>query len=117
MIREAGLSDVIEYLTERCLAIPSALEESAVIIDESMLLGFKEVEPLICEVHVCVRKSAVRRAQELTEIGEYFLRLKGYQAMITAIHPDFKTVIKFAERIGFKRIGCYNDEILFCKEL
>lgn len=117
MIREAELSDVVEYLTERGLAIPEHLKESAVIIDESMLLGYKEVEPLICEVHICVKKSAVRRAVELSEIGEYFLRLKGYQAMITAIEPRFKTVIKFAERIGFKRIGCYNDEILFCKGL
>lgn len=117
MIRDAELSDVVEYLAERGLVTPEHLNESAVIIDESMLLGYKEVEPLICEVHICVKKSAVRRAVELSEIAEYFLRLKGYQAMITAIEPRFKAVIKFAERIGFKRIGCYNDEILFCKEL
>ena len=117
MIRDAELSDVVEYLAERGLIIPEDLKESAVIIGESMLLGYKEVGPLICEVHICVRKSAVRRAQELTEIGEYFLRLKGFQAMITAIHPDYKTATKFVERIGFKRIGCYNEEILFCKGL
>lgn len=117
MIRDAELSDVVEYLSERGFNTPEWLTESAVVIDESMLLGFAEVEPLICEVHICVKKSAVRRAVELSEIAEYFLRLKGYQAMVTAIELKFKTVIKFAERIGFKRIGCYNDEILFCKEL
>ena len=117
MIREAELSDVIEYFSERELSAPDSLNCNAFIVDESMLVVYLDVEPLICEVHICVRKRFVRHANRLIEEGERYLRLKGYDAMATAIEPKYKPSIKLAERIGFKRIGCYNNQIIYCKEL
>lgn len=117
MIREAELSDVVEYFTERQLAIPEKLNCDAFIVDESMLVVCMDVEPLICEVHICVKKRFVRYVNRLIEEGERYLRLKGYDAMVTAIEPEYTSSIKLVERIGFKRIGCYNNSIVFCKEL
>lgn len=117
MIREATLSDVAEYFSERGLEIPDALNCDSFIVDESMLVVYLDVEPLICEVHICVRKRFVRYASRLIEEGERYLRLKGYDAMTTAIEPQYRPSIKLVERIGFNRIGCYNNHIIFCKEL
>lgn len=117
MIREAELSDVAEYFTERQLAIPEKLSCDAFIVDESMLVVYMDVEPLICEVHICVKKRFVRHANRLIEEGERYLRLKGYDSIVTAIEPNHKPSIKLVERIGFKRIGCYNDHVIFCKGL
>ncbi len=117
MIRDAELSDVVEYFNERQLAAPEKLNCDAFIVDESMLVVYMDVEPLICEVHVCVKKRFVRHTNRLIEEGERYLRLKGYDAMVTAIEPEYAPSIKLVERIGFKRIGCYNNSIIFCKEL
>lgn len=117
MIREAHLSDIAEYFNERGLETPDELKCDAFIVDESMLVVYLDVEPLICEVHICVRKRSVRHANRLIEEGERYLRLKGYDAMTTAIEPKYKSSIKLAERIGFNQIGCYNNHIIFCKEL
>lgn len=117
MIREAELSDVAEYFGERGLGSIDSLNHKSFIVDESMLVAYQEVEPFICEVHICIRKRFVRHAMRLIDIGSTHLKRIGFDVMVTAIEPEYPTAIKLVERIGFKRIGCYNNSIIFCKEL
>lgn len=117
MIRDAALSDVIEYFDERGLSMPDSLNCQAFIVDESMLVAFVDIEPMICEAHICVKRKSVRRINKLIESAEAHLKLLGYKVLTTSIEPEYLPSIKLAERIGFKRIGCYNNHIIFCKEL
>lgn len=117
MIRWAQLSDVKEYLSERGMESPEALKMPAFVVDEKMLVAYVEVEPKICEVHICVKKMAVRHAKRLVEDGEMFLRAQGFGAMTTAIEPKYRASIKLAERVGFAPVGCYNNHIVYIKGL
>lgn len=117
MIRWASISDVIEYLTERGLDAPPSLNVPAFVVDEKMLVAYIEVQPKICEVHICVKKMAVRHAKRLIEDVEMFLKCQGFDAMTTAIEPKYRTSIKLAERVGFAPIGCYNGQIVYIKGL
>ena len=117
MIRWAQLSDVKEYLSERGMKSPDELRMPAFVVDEKMLVAYVEVEPKICEVHICVKKMAVRHAKRLVADGEMFLRAQGFGAMTTAIEPKYRASIKLAERVGFAPVGCYNNHIVYIKEL
>ncbi len=117
MIRQATIADVKEFFSERGLSSPDELNCGAFVVDESMLVVYLDVEPLTCEVHICVKKRYVRHANRLIEEGERHLRFNGYEAMMTAIEPKHKPSIKLCERIGFKRVHCYNNQIIFFKEL
>jgi len=117
MIRRAQLSDVKEYLSERGMESPEALKMPAFVVDEKMLVAYIEVEPKICEVHICVKKMAVRHAKRLVADGEMFLRAQGFGAMTTAIEPKYRASIKLAERVGFAPVGCYNNHIVYIKGL
>lgn len=117
MIRWAQLSDVKEYLSERGMSAPSELRMPAFIVDEKMLVAYIEVEPKVCEVHICVKKLAVRHVKSLVEGTEMFLRAQGFNAMTTAIEPKYRASIKLAERVGFAPIGCYNNHIVYIKGL
>lgn len=117
MIRWAGIDDVKEYLAERGMAAPEALRMPAFVVDEKMLVAYVEVESKICEVHICVKKMAVRHAKRLIEDGEMFLKCQGFDAMTTAIEPKYRASIKLAERVGFAPVGCYNSHIVYIKGL
>lgn len=117
MIRWAQLSDVKEYLSERGMTAPESLKMPAFIVDEKMLVAYVEVEPKICEVHICVKKVAVRHAKRLVADGEMFLRAQGFGTMTTAIEPKYQASIKLAERVGFAPVGCYNNHIVYIKGL
>ena len=115
MIRWAQLSDVKEYLSERGMESPDELRMPAFIVDEKMLVAYVEAEPKICEVHICVKKMAVRHARRLIEDAEMFLRAQGFEAMTTAIEPKYRAAVKLVERVGFAPVGCYNNHIVYIK--
>lgn len=117
MIRWAQLSDVKEYLSERGMDAPDELRMPAFVVDEKMLVAYIEIEPKICEVHVCVKKMAVRHARRLVGDAEMFLRAQGFGAMTTAVEPKYRAAVKLVERVGFAPVGCYNNHIVYIKGL
>jgi L-amino acid N-acyltransferase YncA len=117
MIRQATLDDVAEYFGERGIAVPDAIGCKAMIVDESLLVAYDAVDESSCEVHICAKRKAVRHVKRLIETAEHFLLFQGFDRLYTSIEPKYTTSIRLAERIGFKQLGCYNDHIIFGKEL
>lgn len=117
MIREASLLDVLEFLNDRGLGEVDSVKCKTFIVDNNLLVAYEESGPYTCEVHIIIKKGAVRHYSELISEAECYLKLKGFDAMMTAIEPKYTASIKLAERIGFQRIGCYNEQILFSKGL
>lgn len=117
MIREASLADVSEFFAERDLQVPERIGCKVVVIDESLLVAYDQIDEFTCEVHICAKRKAVRRVKELISIAEHFLLFQGFHRLITAIEPRYAVSIKLVERIGFKQLGCYNNQMIFGKEL
>jgi L-amino acid N-acyltransferase YncA len=117
MIREASLADVSEFFSERDLEVPERLGCKVMVVDESLLVAYDQIDEFTCEVHICAKRKAVRHVKELIAIAEHFLLFQGFQRLITAIEPKYTASIKLVERIGFKQLGCYNNQMIFGKEL
>ena len=117
MIRQATIDDVKEFFSERGLSAPDELTCNMMVVDNGLLVSYATLDEFTCEVHICAKRKALKHVKELIGVAEHFLQFQGFEKLYTAIKPEFPTAIKLAERAGFKQLGCYNDHIVFGKEL
>ena len=117
MIREAQLSDVVDFLSERGMNAPDRIKSNCVIINELMMLAWFELTEQDCEVHICVKKRGLRHLGELISVGIAYLHHLGFSKMTTAIKSEYKASTKLVHRLGFDFVGCYNEYNIYTRAI
>lgn len=120
-MRPATREEIDRYLASRGMSFDSEPKAKAYVIESgaySMLVVVCDLSDVDCEVHIVCPKDYIVKSRELAQLGMLELSEMGYANAYTAIEQGkYKSAHNFAKRIGFERVGCYNEQIVYKRVL